>query len=107
MWRGKYRNWRYYDNQIGLLNALFGQLHISHAVESELNAGGRRWPGATEIGQAPWIAVHQVSDRHTVDALRLDLDISEAETIALALQLQARLVLLDEQAGRRAALHRA
>jgi predicted nucleic acid-binding protein len=38
-----------------------------------------------------------------VDALRLDLDQGESETIALALELRADLILLDEQAGRFAA----
>lgn len=37
--------------------------------------------------------------------MRLELDPGEAETITLALQLKADLVLLDEQAGRRAAEH--
>jgi predicted nucleic acid-binding protein len=37
--------------------------------------------------------------------VRLDLDFGEAETIALALELEAGLVLLDEQAGRYAAQH--
>jgi predicted nucleic acid-binding protein len=44
-----------------------------------------------------------VNNKSLVDALRLDLDFGEAETIALAIQLQADLVLLDEQTGRRAA----
>jgi len=35
--------------------------------------------------------------------LRRDLDLGEAETLALALELRADLVLLDEQEGRRAA----
>jgi predicted nucleic acid-binding protein len=44
-----------------------------------------------------------ITSQSLIDALRLDLDIGEAETIALAVQLQADLVLLDEQMARRAA----
>lgn len=79
--------------------------YISRAVKAELFAKGKVWPGATESDQAAWIEVHGVADRHTVEALRLELDAGEAETIVLALQLQADLVLIDEQAGRRAAQH--
>lgn len=38
-----------------------------------------------------------------VTALRRDLDRGEAETVALALELNADLILMDEQEGRRAA----
>lgn len=86
-----------------LLQSLFGQLHLAKAVVNELSAGGRVWPGATETANAAWIELHPVVDRQTVDALRLELDAGEAETIVLALQLRADLVLMDEQAGRRAA----
>lgn len=67
--------------------------------------GGGNWPGAVEVERASWVHVEPVSDRPLVDALRLDLDPGEAETIALALDLGADLVLLDEQAGRYAAQH--
>ena len=83
--------------QFDLLQAIFGHLHISDAVTAELSSGGRAWPGAMETENSPWIAVHTIHERHTVDALRLELDIGEAETIVLALQLGADLVLMDEQ----------
>lgn len=86
-----------------ILQALFDHIHISRAVKAELFADGKAWPGAIESERAAWIEVNPVSDRYVVDALRLELDPGEAETIALALQLNADLVLMDEQAGRRAA----
>ena len=88
-----------------LLHKLFGELHIPHAVAAELSFDGKSWPGADDVARSPWIKTHAVLDQHTVDALRLELDPGEAEAIALALQLNADLVLLDEQAGRRAAEH--
>jgi predicted nucleic acid-binding protein len=88
-----------------LLQGLFGQLQLPSAVVAELSAEGQSWPGAAETASAAWITVHSVADQQTVGALRLELDAGEAETIVLALQLQADLVLLDEQAGRRAAQH--
>ena len=83
-----------------LLQKVLGHLHVSRAVAAELTAGGRNWPGALEVSRSPWIEVHTVQNRYTVDALRLELDAGEAETIALALEMQADLVLMDEQDGR-------
>ena len=91
--------------QFDLLQALFGEIYLATGVLNELSFGGGNWPGAMEVGSASWVHVKAVSDRPLVDALRLDLDLGEAETIALALDLQADLVLLDEQAGRYAAQH--
>lgn len=89
--------------QFDLLHSLYVRLHIAHAVWDELNAKGRRWPGGDEVAGAGWIEQHPVQNQPLVAALRRDLDRGEAETIALALELNADLVLLDEQEGRHAA----
>jgi predicted nucleic acid-binding protein len=89
--------------QIDLLRRLYGHLHIALGVWEELNADGQRWPGRDEVAAADWIERHAVQNRPLVRALQRDLDRGEAETIALALELEADLVLLDEREGRRAA----
>ena len=89
--------------QFDLLCRLYGRLHIAEGVWEELNAGGRRWPGRDEVAEADWIERHVVQNRSLVTALQRDLDRGEADTIALALELDAHLVLLDEREGRRAA----
>ncbi len=89
--------------QFDLLHRLYGQLHIAHGVWGELNAGGERWPGCDEVAKADWIERHTVQNRDLVTALQRDLDRGEAETIALALELDADLALLDEKEGRHAA----
>jgi predicted nucleic acid-binding protein len=48
---------------------------------------------------------HTVQNLPLVTALQRDLDRGEAESIALALELRADLILLDEQEGRHAAQH--
>jgi predicted nucleic acid-binding protein len=68
----------------------------------ELNARGQHWPGR-EVAAVDWIERHAVQNQALVTALRRDLDRGEAETIALALELGADLVLLDEREGRHAA----
>ena len=89
--------------QFDLLRRLFGQIHIPDAVWSELNAFGKRWPGSLEVENATWITRHSVQNQPLVTALSRDLDQGEAESIVLALELNADVVLLDEKEGRRAA----
>ena len=89
--------------QFALFHQLYGRLHIAEAVWEELNARGQHWPGRDEVDAADWIQRHTVQNQALVTALRRDLDRGEAETIPLALELGADLVLLDEQEGRHAA----
>jgi predicted nucleic acid-binding protein len=89
--------------QFDLLRRLYGQVHIAEGVWEKLNAGGRRWPGCDEVAAADWIERRPVQNRSLVTALERDLDRGEAETIALALELEADVVLLDEREGRRLA----
>ena len=89
--------------QFHLLHDLYGELHIADGVWAELNAGGYRWPGRDAVAAAAWIQRHRVNNPALVALLQRDLDRGEAETIALALDLQADLVLLDEREGRRIA----
>jgi predicted nucleic acid-binding protein len=89
--------------QFDLLQRLYVKLYIAHGVWEELNLGGKRWPGCDEVAKADWIEQHSVQNQALVTALQRDLDRGEAESIALALQLNADLVLLDEKEGRHAA----
>lgn len=85
--------------QFDLLRALYQDVHIAECVWDELNAGGKRWPGRDEAA-ADWIQRHIVRNEALVMALQRDLDRGEAESIALALELSADLVLLDEKESR-------
>lgn len=89
--------------QFALLHELFGTIQIAQEVWEELNAFGQPWPGSREVANSPWISQKQVKNKELVLALRRDLDRGEAATIALAVELKADLVLLDEQDGRHAA----
>lgn len=86
--------------QFHLLHDLYAAMHIAEGVWAELNAGGYRWPGRDAVAAATWIHRHRVSNPPLLTLLQRDLDRGEAETIALALDLQADLVLLDEREGR-------
>lgn len=86
-----------------LFRRLFGQLHIADGVWTELGAGRQAWPGRREVEAAPWIERHLVQTEPLIRTLQRDLDRGEAETLVLALELNADLVLMDEREGRRAA----
>ena len=82
-----------------LLRQLFECIHIAEAVHQELGAMGREWPGKAEVAR-DWVEIHQVEMRHLVTSLEQDLDPGESETIALGVELNATLVLMDERDGR-------
>lgn len=86
-----------------ILYQLYPNIHIANGVWAELNAFDQTWPGSSEVRAADWITQHPVQNQSLVTALRRDLDKGEAETIALSIELNADLVLLDERPGRQIA----
>jgi uncharacterized protein len=89
--------------QFNLLHNLFVRVEIADGVWAELNAMSKPWPGRDETAAAAWIHRHTVQNQALVNALQQDLDRGEAESIALALELGADLLLLDEREARHAA----
>jgi hypothetical protein len=55
------------------------------------------------MAAADWIETHTVRNRSLINVLQRDLDAGESESIALALELGADMVLMDEKEGRHAA----
>lgn len=86
--------------QLHLLPLLYGHVIIAPAVQAELQRGGSFQVGVIEFGAADWINVIALQDPRRADLLN-DLDRGEAETIALAQELNADLVLMDERLGRK------
>ena len=92
-------------DQLDLIRQQFGTVHVPAAVIAELRLD-ELLPGCDAIQQslkAGWIRVEEVDDHALVQVLQRDLDWGEAEAIALALQLQADHILLDEREARRVA----
>ncbi len=90
-------------SQFELLRQLYDELHIPQAVWDELNAQGTQWPGRAEVAAAGWIKCHTAKNQMLVTVLQRDLDRGESETLALAVEMGADIVLLDEKEGRHAA----
>jgi predicted nucleic acid-binding protein len=91
--------------KLDLLPRLYGELTVPEAVWREVVLEGQGQPGAEEIERASWIQVRSVTNRDLAQALQQELDAGEAEAIALALEMGAEFLLMDERLGREAALH--
>lgn len=89
--------------RLPLLRDLFQSLTIAPGVGAELHAKGATWPGSHEVDAAPWIVRRAPNNAALVATLRTSLDLGESETIALAVEIGAGLVLMDERDGRHAA----
>ncbi len=87
-------------NHLHLLHQLYGIVLIPDSVYRELTDPNFPVSGAIEVQTVNWIQVRVVSDRTLVEALSNELDVGEAEAIALAVEIQADQVLIDERRGR-------
>jgi predicted nucleic acid-binding protein len=86
-------------NQLDLLRRLYGEVIIPPAVQAEVLAGGPGSPGFAELQTAKWIRATPLQDPRRADLLS-DLDRGEAEVVALAQELDATLVIIDERLAR-------
>lgn len=83
-----------------LLPQLFGRVVVPPAVFDETVVRGAGKPGAGEIGSATWIEVRACQDQTLLNRFLPLLNRGEAEAIALALEIDADLIIIDEDAGR-------
>jgi len=84
--------------QLELLRQLYGVVVIPPAVRAEVIAGLDLRKLSPEV--ASWLEVRAVINAKAVQSLLLSLDKGEAEAIVLAEELNADLLLMDEQKGR-------
>jgi len=86
--------------QLDILRQLYSAIAIPPAVDAELVAGGSGAPGVAAVHAAPWIRAVPLHDPRRADLIA-DLDRGEAEVLALAQELNASLVIIDERLARR------
>ncbi len=84
-------------NHLYLLHRLYETVLIPEAVYRELTDPNFPVAGATEVQTFDWLQTRAVSNRTLVEALSNELDIGEAEAIALAVEIQSDQVLIDER----------
>ena len=91
--------------RLGLLRTRFEKIWIPTRVEAELcrlpNPAGLA--AIEEAFGSGWIVARPIRDNATIRLLTASLDPGEAEAIALAVEMKADWILLDETEGRRAA----
>lgn len=79
-----------------ILKELFGHIIIAQAVNRELKALDK--PGFS-FCDYKWVETVSIQNKEITDFLMKDLDKGEAETIALAKEMEADVVIIDENAG--------
>ena len=85
--------------KLDLLDVLFEEVLIPPAVAAEL----RNSPAGDEVLALGIVQIRAPADRERVEELRKDLHLGESEALALALEVAASSVLIDEADGRAAA----
>jgi len=91
--------------RLPLLEEVYHHIVIPQAVADEIAAAGHIYTQAAAVPNLDWITVQQVSDRTLVENLLTELDLGEAEAIALAIEVKAELLIIDEKLGRKVALN--
>lgn len=91
---------------LSLLQQLYGQVLIPPAVAAELERGSQEDARIAVALSLDWIEIYQPSNQPLIEELQnqYHLDLGESEAIALALELNADELLIDERLGRREAL---
>ncbi|MDR1176070.1 MAG: DUF3368 domain-containing protein [Treponema sp.] len=82
-----------------ILKALYKTILVPQAVYQEIEAGKDR-SFYTDLGKLDWITIKHIKSPHERMYL-FDLDDGEAETLILAQEQNADLVIIDEKCGRR------
>jgi predicted nucleic acid-binding protein len=90
--------------RLDILKQVGVRVTIPTAVYEEIVVKGAGKPGADEVREASWIETREVADRSVVAKLRTALNTGESEAIALAKEIDADLIILDDQDARNAAL---
>lgn len=89
--------------KLGLLHQIYGQIIIPSSVQLELLVLKKFGFDTDQIVQASWIMVQDPKNQELVSQLELELDKGESSAIALAIELKAHNLIIDEKKGRKIA----
>jgi hypothetical protein len=89
--------------QLTILQEIYSKVIIPTAVYNELTDEGAGDVVATAVQTSIWIETQPVANLTLVTSLQSKVNEGEAEAIALAIELKADELLIDERLGRREA----
>lgn len=87
-------------SKLHLLTEIYGEVVIPSIVWSELAVLQRQGHDISQLSNATWLEVRSPSPSDFLAKLKMELDPGEAEAIALAKEISADLLIIDEKAGR-------
>ena len=90
--------------KLDLLKETFSKVYIPEEVFKEVVERGKGKPGSKVIKETAWIEPKPVKDKIQVAFLLGSLEKGEAEVLVLARELEADLILLDEEKARKSAV---
>lgn len=85
---------------LDLLHKLYMEILIPEAVFAELSQVKKTQPGALQVLNSKWIRVVKIKNQSVVTKLTKHLDLGESEAIALSIELQSDVLIIDEITGR-------
>ncbi|NQT40842.1 MAG: DUF3368 domain-containing protein [Planctomycetes bacterium] len=88
---------------LDILSELFGEVLVPQAVAEELLHPPSRFE-SLDVESLRYVRVRHPSNQQRVRELQAEIDAGEAEALALAEEIRAEAVLIDEAVGRNVAL---
>lgn len=85
--------------RLDILQKLFTEITIPPAVDAEVRALKQFGKDLSEYETAEWINIISPKNLQKVRTLQMKLDEGEAQAIALALEMDCKLLLMDERLG--------
>jgi len=90
--------------KLDLLKEIFSKVYIPEEVFKEVVERGKGKAGSEVIKEAAWIEPKPVKDKMQIAFLLGSLEKGEAEVLVLARELNADLILMDEEKDRKSAV---
>lgn len=90
--------------KLDLLRELFFNVYIPEEVYKEVVQAGGHKNGAKEVKESSWLKVESFKDKTQINFFLTNLEKGEAEVLVLAKEMEADLLLMDEEKARKGAV---